>query len=1063
EQWRKRVDELGFLGIEPSSTDTVNGATEGLVVLGNGGEITLTFSARIQDGDGDDFAVFENGFRINNTTLEFAELAYIEVSSDGEHFARFDTGTTNSSNVGQYSGLRASDYGGVAGQYWTGWGTGFDLAALKNHPEVRSGLVDLSAISHVRVLDIAGCGEELDSWGRPIYDPCGTVGSGGFDLTAIGVLNPVRDTVWIDPVTITALTMNSANVVTKFKSQGKGNAALRLELADDITGANARTVATANAFSFQNGTTFTMAAANLTKSTTYAVRIVARQTTDGVEVATPWRAFSTKSVTITAPSILPQFNVSWPDEETATATTGTQINTGGGADQEVYFEYATTAEKSDIERTPSQFIDGGSATNQGVAVTLTDLRQEYDYWIRAIATDVIDGTVAESDWTKFTTYHAPQIFGFGGSVTRVGTTATLTARNQIDAGSWGRFTGEVHYTTDPTHETYQSASCGEAPLPISRQTLTCDVPGLELGTTYWGRMLATNRLGTLVGTWAQFSTTITPSVTLTGGYRAGTRWQVLADVANGSQTGPLTLRLAVRNRSTNELVTTLDRPISGTDPTARETFAITGLESTVAYSATATLLSGSTQVATRTLNGNAELGFATTLNSVVVNTESEATATIGTSGGRGAYDLVLEISEHDDGSSPRRIIEAQETGAGGVFTVKATGLTPGATYWMRSVQIATDPLANGSTATSAWTKVVMAKPAITIVDFIRIDGTAVVTADVYPGAAPQAYDLVWRVASGSTTETTTRVINGTGSTQRVVMSRDGLLATGSNHNLQLYRSGESTAVASASSGSAAETAPTVFDPAPAPGGVLLTVVTSLRYGTYGPYTARIEIAETEGGVPIATVPTTFVSRNAATLQDVVSASYTGLKPAHPYWVRTVMTNTSDLANKRQTASAWKQFRTQDLNQVFGAVKLSFVDRTLATLTVPARAGMYDRLVVAEVESIAGGDRLTTDPQTVAKRESGPASFTLAGLEPNTAYRARLVSSVPGADDEVTSWLEFRTAAQPAIVTEPAVTALGKDTATIAATLTPGDLDQQVWLEYTDGDHADAAATAAKPV
>lgn len=53
------------------------------------GEITLSFESGISDGSGADFAVFENGF--DNRGSIFGELAYVEVSSDGKHFARFES------------------------------------------------------------------------------------------------------------------------------------------------------------------------------------------------------------------------------------------------------------------------------------------------------------------------------------------------------------------------------------------------------------------------------------------------------------------------------------------------------------------------------------------------------------------------------------------------------------------------------------------------------------------------------------------------------------------------------------------------------------------------------------------------------------------------------------------------------------------------------------------------------------------------------------------------------------------------------------------------------------
>src|SRR5262249_8052165 len=51
------------------------------------GQITLSFAGGIRNQTGPDFSVFENALGTQNAV--FAELAYVEVSSDGTHFARF--------------------------------------------------------------------------------------------------------------------------------------------------------------------------------------------------------------------------------------------------------------------------------------------------------------------------------------------------------------------------------------------------------------------------------------------------------------------------------------------------------------------------------------------------------------------------------------------------------------------------------------------------------------------------------------------------------------------------------------------------------------------------------------------------------------------------------------------------------------------------------------------------------------------------------------------------------------------------------------------------------------
>ena len=62
-----------------------------IVSLGDGGVATLTFDKPIRNGEGFDFAVFENSF-----DGAFLELAFVEVSSDGENFVRFPA-TSNTS------------------------------------------------------------------------------------------------------------------------------------------------------------------------------------------------------------------------------------------------------------------------------------------------------------------------------------------------------------------------------------------------------------------------------------------------------------------------------------------------------------------------------------------------------------------------------------------------------------------------------------------------------------------------------------------------------------------------------------------------------------------------------------------------------------------------------------------------------------------------------------------------------------------------------------------------------------------------------------------------------
>jgi len=124
--------------------------------------------------------VFENSF-----SDTFLELGYVEVSSDGVNFFRFGNDSLTESPVGGFGAVDPTDIGGFAGKYRQGYGTPFDLALLID----TSGLLDTNNVKWVRIVDIVGDGGCLDTSGDVIYDPYPTMGSAGFDLDAIGVLN----------------------------------------------------------------------------------------------------------------------------------------------------------------------------------------------------------------------------------------------------------------------------------------------------------------------------------------------------------------------------------------------------------------------------------------------------------------------------------------------------------------------------------------------------------------------------------------------------------------------------------------------------------------------------------------------------------------------------------------------------------------------------------------------------------------------------------------------------------------------------------------------------------
>jgi hypothetical protein len=156
--------------------------------LGDGGYITLHFASGISDGPGDDFAVYENGFYAPGGL--FGEFAFVEVSSNGADFARFDATCLQSTPVCGGCVIDPTDYHNLGGKHVLGQGTGFDLAELAAHPLVAAGKLDLAHVAYVRLVDVIGDGSTRDHLGAPIYDPYPTAyASGGFDANGVGVLH----------------------------------------------------------------------------------------------------------------------------------------------------------------------------------------------------------------------------------------------------------------------------------------------------------------------------------------------------------------------------------------------------------------------------------------------------------------------------------------------------------------------------------------------------------------------------------------------------------------------------------------------------------------------------------------------------------------------------------------------------------------------------------------------------------------------------------------------------------------------------------------------------------
>jgi len=162
-------------------------ADDFVVSLGDGGNAIITIDGSLYNGMGPDFAVFENAFDDN-----FLELAFVEVSSDGQNYVRFPAVslTQTKTQIGGFDYLNPTELNNFAGKYRKEYGVPFDLEELKD-----SSALDIDKITHIKIIDVVGSIDTTrmhskDSKGNVVNDPWPTpFESSGFDLDAVGFIH----------------------------------------------------------------------------------------------------------------------------------------------------------------------------------------------------------------------------------------------------------------------------------------------------------------------------------------------------------------------------------------------------------------------------------------------------------------------------------------------------------------------------------------------------------------------------------------------------------------------------------------------------------------------------------------------------------------------------------------------------------------------------------------------------------------------------------------------------------------------------------------------------------
>ncbi len=175
--------------------NAIGQANTSMVSLGDGGEAILQFNHPIINGNGADFAIFENGFlQEDGSEMAFLELAFVEVSTDGVSYVRFPaiSNIPTNTQIDGFGFINARYINNLAGKYIQDYGTPFDLSDLI--PLINNTTVDINNIHFIKIIDAVGTINAsfatYDSNNNMVNDPYPSAfSSGGFDLNAVGVIH----------------------------------------------------------------------------------------------------------------------------------------------------------------------------------------------------------------------------------------------------------------------------------------------------------------------------------------------------------------------------------------------------------------------------------------------------------------------------------------------------------------------------------------------------------------------------------------------------------------------------------------------------------------------------------------------------------------------------------------------------------------------------------------------------------------------------------------------------------------------------------------------------------
>jgi hypothetical protein len=742
--------------------------------------------------------------------------------------------------------------------------------------------------------------------------------------------------------------------------------------------------------------TFTSTLAGLSQGTTYYVRSFATNTQGtsyGAETSFTTQTTPTVSVTTTPSSLT-----------TTSAVGGGTISSSGGA------TITTSGLVWDTSSNPTIAVstkttDG--ATSGTFTSSITGLTQGTTYHVRAYATNYL-GTSYGPNIT-FTTLTTPTISATASVLSITGTSATTGGTITSDGGATVTSRGVVYGTTTGSSTFSITSGTGTG-------TYTISLTGLLPASTYYIRSFATNSVGTVYGTETSFTTNANAPTLTTTAASSITKYAASAGGTITSNGGSVITESGIC-WSTAATPTTSDSKTADGTTSGTFTSSITGLTAGTTYfvRAYATNAIGTSYGAAQsfttlsTSSNNPALDATTTATSITANSA--------TLGGNITDEGATQVSARGlvYGTTTGSSTFSVTVGSGaGTFTSTLTGLTQGATYYVRSFATNAQGTSYGAetsftTQTTPTVSVTATPTSITTTSAIG-GGTISSTG----GATITTSGLVWDASTNPTIALSTKTSDGT--TSGTFTSSITGLTQGATYHVRAY---------------ATNYLGTSYGP-----DVTFTTVTTPTFSATATVTSITGTTATSGGTITVDGGASVTSRGivwgtntgsstysvtSGTGTGTYTSSLTGLSPATTYFVRSFATNSVGTVYGTEisfTTSAGPASKAMITTQPSGATAgTAFTTQPVVRIT-DSSGNTVTTSTVNVVASIASGTGTLSGTSTVAA-VNGIATFTnlvLSGATGN--FTLAFTPTLLTAATSNSFALSFGTASKAMITTHP---------------------------------------------